>query len=256
MRDAINALWFIIGFSLIFIIIPAICLAGSTATADSTANANALGIGVGGAQQQQQQSSQVANPSASIQQTFEGTKVPAGIYRQDPGIIIQGNATMPAFFGPFVPGWKVLDDLSSITKLTKSEATMLGGGAKCLLKLRSIVKWETEQVNILPQYDRKIMPDPVGYIFCTASGETTIDIIADAAKLAMSAGGTEIVLLKHKVEYSTSGWGIFLNGGYTHGQISGSEKENTTNVGGVGGTGYGKTKGNSDDGLIFGILRR
>ena len=224
----------------------------ATSTADSAANAAALGIGVGGAQ------SQTANPSAVVNQTFEGTKVPAGVYRQNPELIIQGNVTIPAFFGPFVPGWKVLDDLTSISKLSRQEAENLGGGAKCILKIKSKVKWETDNVKIHPQWNPKTMPEPVGYIFCTANGETTIDIIADAAKLAMgeNIGGTDLVLLKHKTEFSTSGWGIFLNGGYTHGQLSGTEKDNTTNMGGVGGTGYGKTKGNSDDGIVFGLLRR
>jgi len=244
--------WLLLGFMLALLVVPALSFGGSVATSESTAGASALGVGIGGDQKQMQQ----ANPVATVIQTFEGTKVPAGVNRQDPGQIIQGNATIPAFFGPFVPSWKVLDDLTSISKLTKQEADTLGGGAKCLLKVKSLVKWEVDQVNILYQYDRKAMPEPIGWIFCTANGETTIDIIADAAKLAMSTGGTDLVLLKHKVEFSTSGWGIFLNGGYTHGQLSGSEKDNTTNMGGVGGTGYGKTKGNSDDGIVFGILRR
>ena len=245
--------WLLLGFMLALLVVPALSFGGDTTVTSTTSSAAIAGaVGIGGDQRQKQE----ANPVATITQTFEGTKVPAGVNRQDPGFIMQGNATMPAFFGPFVPGWKVLDDLTSISKLTRKEADILGGGAKCLLKVKSLVKWEMAQVNILYQYDRKVMPEPIGWIFCTANGETTIDIIADAAKLAMSTGGTDLVLLKHKVEYSTSGWGIFLNGGYTHGQLSGSEKDNTTNMGGVGGTGYGKTKGNSDDGIVFGILRR
>jgi hypothetical protein len=197
-----------------------------------------------------------SNPQATVTQTFEGTRVPAGVYRQNIEQIIPGNVTIPAFFGPFVPGWKVLDDLTSITRLTKAEADTLGGGTKCLLKQKSKVKWEMEQINILPSWDKKTMPEPIGWVFCTANGETTIDIIADAAKLGMSIGGTDLVLLKHKVEFSTSGWGLFLSGGYTHGALNGSEKENSTAVGGVGGLGYGKTKGVSDDGIVFGILRK
>ncbi len=246
--------------------------AGSTATSTSGADASALGVGIGGGASAVGSVTNTSNPQAVVNQTFEGTKVPAGVNRQDPGFIMQGNATMPAFFGPFVPGWKVLDDLTSISKLTKKEADTLGGGTKCLLKVKNkvwrsksaetkenpegITSWEMDQVNILYQFDRKLMPEPVGWIFCTADGETTIDIVADAAKLAMSVGGTDLVLLKHKVEYSTAGGGAFLNGGFTRGQLSGSEKENTVNIGGVSGIGYGKTWGVSDDGIVFGIIRR
>ena len=238
-----------------FILVVIMCLVmatGAWAGAESTATAVGKATAYGGDQAQMQQS----NPVASITQTFEGTKIPNGAYKNIPELIIPGNVTIPAFFGPFVPGWKVLDDLTSISKLTRKEAENLGGGAKCLLKLKSPVKWEMGQINILYQYDRTIMPEPVGWIFCTANGETTIDIVADAAKLAMSAGGTDLVLLKHKVEFSTSGWGVFLSGGYNRGQLSGGESQNSTVGGGVSGLGYGKTSGNSDDGLVFGVIRK
>lgn len=243
--------WLLLGFMLALLVVPALSFGGDTITT-STSTAAAGAVAFGGDQSQKQ----TANPTATITQTFEGTKIPGGAYRQDPGIIIQGNASMPAFFGPFVPGWKVLDDLTSISRLTRKEADTLGGGTKCLLKVKSLVKWEMDQVNILYQYDRKTMPEPIGWIFCTADGETTIDIIADAARLAMDVGGTDLVLLKHKVEFSTSGWGLFLTGGFTRGQMSGGEMQNATNGGGVSGIGYGKTKGISDDGLVFGIVRR
>lgn len=246
----------------LFVYCSSVFAAGPTAISSSTSSssAGATGVGIGGDQQQQQQqglqSTQTANPQAIVNQNFEATKIPAGAYRSNIQQVVPGGVTIPAFFGPFVPGWKVLDDLTSITKLTMKEAETLGGGAECILKVKSTVKWEMDQVNILYQYDRKTMPEPIGWIFCTADGETTIDIIADAAKLAMGVGGTDLVLLKHKVEFSTSGWGLFLSGGYTHGQLSGSEKEDARSTGGVGGLGYGKTKGVSDDGLVFGILRR
>jgi hypothetical protein len=247
---------------LLFAMLCFLCAGGTVwaGSIESSSVATGLGVGIGGnqAQGQQLQSSQVANPSASVQQNFEATKLAPGMYRQVPEQILPGNVTIPAFFGPFVPGWKVLDDLTSITRINKSEAEMMGGGAKCLLKLKSKVRWETDEVRVLPQYDAKTMPEVVGWVFCTADGTTTIDVVADAAKLAMSAGvgGTDLVLLKHKVEFSTSGWGLFLTGGYTRGQLSGGEKENSTVGGGVSGMGYGKTHGNSEDGIVFGILRR
>ena len=244
-----------------YLAISVICmaLAGGVAWADSTtssSSATGIGISSGNAQQQGIQSTQTANPSASVQQNFESTKLTSGQYKNIPEQIIPGNVTIPAFFGPFVPGWKVLDDLTSVTKLTKKEAEMLGGGAKCILKLRSKVKWETDVVNFVPQYDPKTSAAVVGWIFCTADGETTIDIVADAAKLAMSEGGTDLVLLKHKVEFSTSGWGAFLSGGLTAGRLVGNDKDGVVAGGGVAGIGYGKVKGNSDDGIIFGIIRK
>ena len=245
---------------LLFAILCLVLSGGAAWAAGVEANstASAVGIGIGGSQLQgqQQQSSQVANPSASVQQNFEATKLAPGQYRNNPEQIIPGNVTIPAFFGPFSPGWKIMDDITVFSSLTMKEAESLGGGTKCLLKLKSKVAWETDKVNILPQFDRKLMADPDGVIFCTAGNETTVDVIAESAKLAMKAGGTDIVLLKHKVTFGTAGWGAFLSGGYTHGQLNGSEKENTTSVGSVGGLGYGKTGGTSEDGLIFGILRR
>ena len=245
-----------------YLVIAVVCMvmAGGVAWADSTASSNAVGVGVGiGGQQQQQQgqqTTQTANPSATVTQTFEATKLAPGQYRSIPEMIIPGNVTIPAFFGPFVPGWKILDDLTSITKLSKSEAENLGGGAKCILKLKSKVKWETDIVRFIVQYDPKTMPEPSGWIFCTSNGETTIDVMADAAKIAMGEGGTDLVLLKHKVEYSTSGWGIFLSGGVTAGKLVGSEKDGVVSGGGVSGLGYGKTKGNTEDGIIFGMIRK
>lgn len=260
-----NTIWFLIGLSLSLLVIPALCLAGgATAVSGSSSSAGAVAVGVGGSQSQTaatsatQSSSQstTASPSAVLNQNITGVPTPGGLGRQIPEQIIAINPTIPAFFGPFVSGWKILDDLTSITKLTKTEADKLGGGTKCILKLKNNVKWETDTINILPQYERKNMPDPSGWIFCTANGETTIDIISDAAKLAMNAGATDLVLLKHKVEYSTSGWGVGVGFGYNHGNLHGSEKEYSNLAGGVAGLGYGKTKGNSEDGLVFGILRR
>lgn len=255
MRMVRSGWWLLLGFALALLVVPAMVFAGGVEST-STSSAGAVAVGVGGEQKQQQ--GMVANPTANVTQTFEGTKIPAGVYRQDPGILIQGNATIPAFFGPFVPGWKVLDDLTSLTKLSKKEAANLGGGAKCVVKMKSFATWEADRVNILPLWDPKTMPEPVGWIFCTASGETTIDVVATAAQLAMGdkMGVTDLVLLKHKVEFSTSGWGLFLNGGLTAGRLSGSDKEMSMNGGGVSGIGYGKTGGVSDDGIVYGLLRR
>jgi len=247
MRDIKNAFWFLATIAVMMLLVPALSF-GQVAISGS--ESNALGIGVGGAQQQS------SSTTATVNQTFEGTKIPAGAYRQPTEIVIQMNPTIPAFFGPFVPGWKVLDDLSTISRLTMKEAESLGGGSKCLLKLKNVVNWESDQVNILPQWDKKTMPEPVGWIFCTASGETTIDIIADAAKIAMKVGATDLVLLKHKVEYSTSGWGVGLGFGLNASTMGGDQLEKGLTGGGVTGTGFGKTKGNSDDGIVFGILRR
>jgi hypothetical protein len=231
-------------------------LSAGVAFAGSDASSSATGIGISQGNQQQQGQQIQSSPSATVQQNFEATRVPAGAYRQNTEIMIPGNVTIPAFFGPFSPGWKIMDDITVFASLTMREAESLGSGAKCLLKLKSKIAWESDRVNILPQFDRKLMADPVGIIFCTAGDNTTVDVIAEAAKLAMRAGGTDIVLLKHKVSFGTAGWGAFLSGGYSHGNLSGGEKENSITAGSVGGLGYGKTSGTSEDGLVFGILRR